>query len=405
MRIRSITCFFNPGLGTIQKSIDDLSSLANFCRDELEKIGWEVQTIRLATTPFGSFSPPESVIRKVCHLEKIAEKAGFNYLSIGPARLSYAQDYAIIPEILHATENVFTSAFLAHHFKGISRQAVRACAEIITTSASISPDGFTNLRFCAMSQVQPFTPFFPAAYSYGTQPAFSAAIECADAALEIFQAAGTINNGKKKLLNKLEQASQEMGRVFRKGARRFTVPFKGFDFSLAPFPEDWCSLGAALEVLGVQQLGFMGSITAAAILAETLDQGRWKRVGFNGLMLPVLEDSRLADRSSSTDFSVKDLLLYSTMCGTGLDTLPLPGDIQAEKIEPLLMDLAALSLRLNKPLTARLMPIPGLNAGDQTKYDFAFFKNGRVMDFPAQGINRLLDASQWVKIRGRPSYS
>ena len=404
MRIRSITCFFNPGHGTCQKEIENLSNLANFCRKELQKIGWEVQTIRLATSPFGSFSTPETVIEKICRLEDMAEKAGFNYLSVGPARLSYAQDYAIIPEILRATENVFTSAFLAHHFKGISRHAVRACAKIITTAATISPDGFANLRFCAMSHVQPFTPFFPAAYSYGVRPAFSVAIECADAALDAFHDAKTINEGKKNLQRSLEQASREMGNVFTKAVFRFMIPFKGFDFSLAPFPEDWCSLGAALETLGLPQLGFMGSITAAAVLAETLDQGSWKRVGFNGLMLPVLEDSRLANRSASTTFSVKDLLLYSTMCGTGLDTLPLPGDISAEKIEPLLMDLAALSLRLNKPLTARLMPIPGLKAGDQTEYDFAFFKNGQVMDFPAQALQGLLDTSQWTAIRSRASF-
>ena len=67
-------------------------------------------------------------------------------------------------------------------------------------------------------------------------------------------------------------------------------------------------------------------------------------------MLPVLEDSVLADRSQNNHFTIKDLLLYSSVCGTGLDTVPLPGDIRAEDLVPLLMDISALSLRLNKPL-------------------------------------------------------
>ena len=405
MRIRSITCFCNPNHKNFTFEIENLSRLVDFCRKELEKNGWEIQTTRLATTPFGSYTTPRTVIDHARNLEKMAADAGFDYLSIGPARLSHPQEYEIIPELLGATENVFTNAFLAHPHKGISRMAVRSCAKIIARAATVSPDGFANLRFCAMGQVRPFTPFFPAAYSYGLRSAFSTAVECADAALKSFQSAGSVNEGKRSLIDRLNQASREMGNIFYEAARRFNIPFKGFDFSLAPFPEDWCSLGAALESLGIPQLGYMGSLTSAALLAETLDRGEWRRVGFNGLMLPLLEDSRLAKRSETSSFSVKDLLLYSAVCGTGLDTLPLPGDIPAEKMEPLLMDLAALSLRLTKPLTARLMPVPGLKAGDRTTYDFAFFRNGHVMDFPAEALSGLLDVSQWAAIRSRPAFT
>jgi uncharacterized protein (UPF0210 family) len=84
-----------------------------------------------------------------------------------------------------------------------------------------------------------------------------------------------------------------------------------------------------------------------------------------------------------------------------LDTVPLPGDISAEKIAPLLMDIAALSLRLDKPLTARLMPVPGLKGGDMTQYDFDFFKNGKILDFPAAKLGNLLSKSEWIQIHTR----
>ena len=95
----------------------------------------------------------------------------------------------------------------------------------------------------------------------------------------------------------------------------------------------------------------------------------------------MLEDSILADRSGQGTLNIYDLLLYSAVCGTGLDTVPLPGDIHSEEIEPLLLDIAALAIRLDKPLTARLMPIPGKKAGDITEFQFDFFANGRVMDY------------------------
>jgi len=142
------------------------------------------------------------------------------------------------------------------------------------------------------------------------------------------------------------------------------IEFLGFDFSPAPFPEDWCSLGGAIEKIGLEHIGGCGSLGAVAIIADTLDRGKWQRAGFNGMMLPVLEDSVLARRAEEGLLSIKDLLLYATICGTGLDTIPLAGDTTLEQLKAVIMDIAVLSVRLDKPLTARLMPIPGKKVGE-----------------------------------------
>jgi uncharacterized protein (UPF0210 family) len=164
--------------------------------------------------------------------------------------------------------------------------------------------------------------------------------------------------------------------------------YGGIDFSLAPFPEVASSVGTAFERLGVSSLGSPGSLAVAAFLADTLDQVHFRRAGFCGLFLPVLEDALLAERAAEEELSIYDLLLYSAVCGTGLDTIPLPGDVSAEAITPVLLDLAALAQRLRKPLTARLMPIPGKKAGEPTGFDFAYFANSRVMalgEYPISG--------------------
>jgi hypothetical protein len=103
-------------------------------------------------------------------------------------------------------------------------------------------------------------------------------------------------------------------------------------------------------------------------------------------MLPLLEDSRLSKRSIDETLTIKDLLMYSAVCGTGLDTIPIPGSTSTDQIEALLLDIAALSSRLSKPLTARLMPIPGMNAGDLTSFDFEYFSNGRVLSIDANPL-------------------
>jgi uncharacterized protein (UPF0210 family) len=149
-------------------------------------------------------------------------------------------------------------------------------------------------------------------------------------------------------------------------------------------------------------LGKSGSLAAAAVLADTLDRGAWLRTGYNGMMMPVLEDSSLAERAGQGAFTIHDLLMYSAVCGTGLDTVPLPGSSSPEQIEAVLLDVAALALRLNKPLTARLMPIPGKAAGEMTSFDFGNFVNGRVMSLPAAPLTGLLAGDEVISIQAKP---
>jgi len=195
MKIRSITCFYHPGSHP-SKAIAGLAQQIEELKNQFTSIGWDVQTTRLATVPFGTYTTPETVVEIIQTIETTACDHGFNYISVGPARINHPDEFKLIPKILSATRNTFSTGILTHQHRGISTAAVKACASIITQVSSITPDGFTNLRFCAMSNVKPFTPFFPAAYSYGTQPAFALAIEAADAAIDAFDSAKTIANKK-----------------------------------------------------------------------------------------------------------------------------------------------------------------------------------------------------------------
>jgi uncharacterized protein (UPF0210 family) len=145
-----------------------------------------------------------------------------------------------------------------------------------------------------------------------------------------------------------------------------------------------------------------GTLAAAAFLADTLDRAKVPAVGFAGLFFPVLEDAVLAARAAEGRLTVNDLLLYSTVCGAGLDTLALPGAIDTGSLAAILLDVAALAMRLNKPLTARLMPIPGKQAGDEVRFDgFAFFAPSRVLDAGAAPLSGLLGGDEVIEIGPR----
>ena len=146
------------------------------------------------------------------------------------------------------------------------------------------------------------------------------------------------------------------------------VSFAGCDWSLAPHPEPAYSIGAAIEALSGEPFGAWGTLAAVRELTGAIRAARVTQLGFSGVMLPVLEDPILAQRSAEGRYTLRDLLAFSAVCGTGLDTIPLPGDTAAEQIVGVLEELTALAGALRKPLTARLLPIPGLKVGDLTQF-------------------------------------
>lgn len=406
MKIRSITVFTHPGWpldgGTLSKS----GALNSAACAAITSEGYEVQTSRLATPPFPSLLPTLGAAAEfAASLESAAKPHGFDYVSIGPANPDMPDSYAAIPDVLAATENVFAAGILASAEDGLSLASTRACAHVIARAASITPDGFTNLRFAALANVPPGAPFFPAAYHHpqakkGDRPAFALATEAADLAVEAVTGSKSLTSARASLVGAVEEHARRLTGVGEQLAVEHEADFTGIDFSFAPFPEEAISIGAALERLGIPAIGKHGSLAAAAFLTEAIDRADFQRVGFSGLFLPVLEDPVLAARAGES-LSVNEILLYSAVCGTGLDTIPLPGDTKEEQIAPVLLDLAALAQRLNKPLTARLMPIPGKFAGDPIHFDFAYFADSRVLSLNAEPLSGLFNGNETIAIKPR----
>jgi uncharacterized protein (UPF0210 family) len=405
MKIRSITCFIDPSYPLNRQRLKSVGDFLQIARPAFIEAGYEVQSARLATVPFPPLLPelkPGVLTQLAQELEAAAADAGYAYVSVGPALPEVPESYGLIPEALSATQNAFFSGLMTTD-GNVSLPAVRQCAEVIQKSSLISPDGFANLRFAALANVPAGSPFFPAAYHQGVEPAFALATEAADLAVTAFSQAANLDEARRNLVSAMEAHAQTLTSVARSVENQTGVNFKGIDFSLAPFPSAPVSLGAAMERLGVPNLGVHGSLAAAAILADTIDQANFTRAGFSGLMLPVLEDSTLAQRAAEGSLGVMDLLLYSAVCGTGLDTIPLPGETSTGELAAVLLDLAALALRLDKPLTARLMPIPGKAAGDLTGFDFAYFANSRVLPLRAKALERFLGGDETFALHRRPT--
>jgi uncharacterized protein (UPF0210 family) len=408
MKVRSVTCFV-PLTYPLDKG--DTAAMARFlhaARRMLEDAGLEVQTLRLATPPFTEvLGDPAAaqVVDLAQALEALCIEQGIDYASIGPL-LADRPDTPLapiyrLPDVFAATERIFATVEVAAAGRGINLAAVRASAEIIPRIAQATPDGFGTLRFAALANCPPGSPFFPAGYHAGGPPSFAFATEAADLPVAAFGQAASLEEGRSRLIDVLDTSAAQLTTVADRLVDDHNLRFGGIDFSLAPSPGQAVSIGAAVERLGVDRFGASGTLFAAAFIADCLRQANYPHCGYSGLMFPVLEDSVLAARADEHLYTVDSLLLYSTVCGAGLDTVPLPGDVSVDELAGMLLDVATLSVVLNKPLSARLMPVPGLTADQRTAFDFAYFENARVLPVKGSGIARLLSGNQFVVLRGR----
>lgn len=405
MKIRSITYFCDPKYPLDEKILQKAGQFLSEAKYAYEASGYEVQTVRLATVPFPELLGEENVNELpelARQIANFAQELKLGYVSLGPALPEFPRSYEIIPEAISASKIVFFGGIMATKAGGINLSAIRACADVIFKCAFIEPNGFANLQFAALANVNAGAPFFPAAYHDSEEPAFAIATESADLAVQAFEGTTSLEEGRSALISEVTKHGQAIANIAQSLVSNPESPkFLGIDFSLAPYPNNAHSLGNAVEQMGVPKIGLHGSLAAAAILTEAIDRADFPHAGFSGFMQPVLEDSVLAQRAAEGTLTVKDALLYSAVCGTGLDTVPLPGDTTAEQITPLLLDLCVLALRLDKPLTARLMPIPDKKAGDETNFDFAFFALSRVMALNSEGLRRAFSGTETFNLSSR----
>jgi uncharacterized protein (UPF0210 family) len=399
VKIRAVTLGVDlPAPDVTAAAFARAATFLSDARDAFQATGIEVQTARLAGPDLGPTIAALGAARLVdwaARTEAAARSAGIDYLSLGKLP---AAAHAVVAEqvapILAAGEVAFLSADLIDG-RLASVAMAAACASAVKQLAGSTPLGFGNLRFAATANCPPNIPFLPAAYHVGGPPCFSIAVEAADVVVDAMRAPGGMSEIEDRLVLALEAATEPVERAAEKLASQHGYVYGGIDLSPAPFPTDAVSIGGAIELVGVERFGVPGTLYAAAMITRAIRRTRINRCGFSGLMLPVLEDSVLARRAAEHPSSLHELLLYSAVCGTGLDTVPLPDDISEAELAGAYLDVAALSVALNqKPLTARLLPVPGAAAGDMTAYTFDFFSNTRVHPNAGAGARGILTRGQ-----------
>ncbi len=297
--------------------------------------------------------------------------------SIGPVMLN-AEDSGsqaeLLGEILSNTKKLNGTVVVAGE-DGVRWSAVGAAARIMKKLEE-SEHSQGNFRFAAIAMVPPLTPFFPAAYHTGFGHQFAIALESANIVAAAFKDARDLGMARQRLTDLLATAAFDVEGHAGRVDQETGWAYMGIDLSPAPLGD--VSIGAAIENLTTQPVGMSGTLTAAATITAAVKDVRVKQTGYSGLMLPILEDSRLAQRWSEGHLSLDALLSYSAVCGTGLDTIPLPGDISVQQLSLIIGDMATLAVKWHKPLSARLLPVLGKGWGEMTEFNDPFLVNAKL---------------------------
>ena len=366
VRVRAITAGVTlPDLTDLRGVETALQSL-KAAEEQFKAAGYEVQTRRVAIAYPARATDPAAFVA----VDKLVTAAGA-VLSIGQVNTACGGQSELagwLDQLIRNTKGTSASYNILSASGQPDRGLSKAAAEAILRLSTTLPQGLANFRFAAAANIPAGTPFFPVARHEG-EPSFAIGLESPALITEAVRDASPRDLRSRMIArfnDELGKAAAAAVEVAKGTGRRYL----GIDTSPAPGLDR--SIGEAVEAVSGRPFGDTATLSACALITDVIRHLDVKMVGYCGLMLPILEDPVLAKRAAEGRVSLQQVLLYSSVCGTGLDVIAIPGDTSSARLSDAITDVAALSAKWSKPLSARLLPVPGVIAGKTVHFDDPF---------------------------------
>lgn len=367
-KLRTITAGVNVTVDNYREVLEETKVFLEKAKDIMVREGFARPGARIATQPHAYYLKGLSVEESYAIVKDMRTIATGYLFNVGPGIVDDVYDQEAIDKILAFTDiGASRTIIIASKENGIHWNAIKAAAEVIKKASLMEIGGrvggtlANNSIFGALGNVDSEVPFFPGAYHNRSYNSFSIGTESASLFMKVFSEVNSMQEAEKALLEEYEREIKFVEAAAFKIEKETGWKFQGIDTTPAQMGE--ISIGKAVEDLIKAPFGTPGTLAACAIMTSVIKNVDVKQIGYRGLFLPPMEDNVLAARAYDY-YNLDSLLAYSAVCGTGLDVLALPGDITNFELEKILLDVAFLSLKLDKPLTARLMPFVGRKEGE-----------------------------------------
>lgn len=384
-KVRAITGFVRLDRDKYEQQVADALAVLRKVKAEFAAQGYENESLRLTTQPLGELIAgltEDQALDFLGKFDQLSVKENFTP-NVGPAMLHDSDDEVamhVLERALSKFPNIEASSIIADE-AGIHWKTIHRTAELVRYVSEHSPHSQGTFNFTATAMLKPYSPFYPGSYHLGAGKQFAIGFEGANVVRDVFaRDKGNAEAATADLTAALTVHAAVADSVGRKVAAETGWSYLGVDPTPAPLGE--VSIAAAIEAYTGAKFGSSGTLTAARIITAAVKAVPQKQTGYSGLMVPVMEDKLLAQRWAESTYNIDSLLAYSAVCGTGLDTVPLPGDVSLEQMERIFGDVASLAVKWNKPLSARLQPVPGKKPGDRTEFEDPYLFNTTIHPLP-----------------------
>jgi len=385
-KVRAITAFVTLERASYARQVAGTLAVLREAQRDFERAGYTVQSVRIVTQPLAELVRGESDGEALAYLEALDQLATReNFLpNVGPAMLRDGDDphtMQLLAQALSSLSQLNASAIIAGD-DGIHWKVIRESARLVRYVADHSPHSQGTFNFAATAMLAPYAPFYPGAYHLGSGgERLSIGFEGANVVQEVFaRTHGDFDAAVGELTRQLAVHARVAEDIGTQVASRHGWTFMGVDPTPAPLAD--VSIGAAIEAFTGARFGSSGTLTAALVITTAVKAVPVRQIGYAGLMVPVMEDRLLARRWAEGTYDVDALLAYSAVCATGLDTVPLPGEVSEAQLTRIYGDVAALAFKWHKPLAARLQPVAGKKPGDETEFADQYLFNTRIHPLP-----------------------
>ena len=402
MGINILDCRTGDVQGTCARIEQRIHEIAgNFvptCNTISKKLGIPVVNKRISVTPIafvGAGFDRHGFVELAKCLDRAATAVGVDILGGFSAQVEKGMTatdrefIASIPEALAQTDKVCASINIASTQKGINMDALAMIGRTIKDLAEKTRDqgGFGAAKFVVFCNQPGDNPFMAGAIH---------GLEEADAVLNVgVSGPGVIARALERLIAhhhgraplRLDEIAEEIKQttfrvtrcgelVGRQVSKALGIEFGVVDLSLAPTPTIGDSVGEIFKILGVDAIGAPGSTAILALLNDAVKKGgifASKTVGgLSGAFIPVMEDALLAEAVGEGSLCLEKLESMTCVCSVGLDMVAIPGSVDADTISAIIADEMALGMVNHKTTAARLIPVPGKEAGELCQLRRAF---------------------------------
>ncbi len=365
-----------------------------------------------------SITPASLIMETHCEKEKFVEMAKAMDRAVAEAGIDFIGGFGAIvqkgltpsdkmlieslPDVFAATERVCSFLNVGTNIAGLNLDAINLIGPMLKRTSKITKDAIGCAKFVVFANAPEDNPFMAGAFHGIGEP---------DLTLNIgISGPGVVNRIVEKnrdcdLTELSEVIKRTVFKITRGGeligrelAETLGIPFGIVDISLAPTTAAGDSVANILEAFGLESVGTHGSTLAVALLMDAVKKGGAMASGnvggLSGTFIPISEDLGMIRAVKEGFLSLDKLEALTSVCSVGLDMFAIPGDTPDSTINAIIADELAIGVINNKTTAVRVIPVPGMNAGESIDF------GGLLGEAPIMKVNKG-SAENFLKRGGR----